>query len=214
MHFLSVLTDRVRLPLGYSKGCAPLPDMWKSCVPSCCFVFCTIIIAKFCEKFVNFERIFLYEPSVTQPKQRQKSDTESWRTVQNVKWYQCAKKKPIKVCAPPCLSDVSPTLPLKQSQCHLIDSGPLLFFQGRLSTSSSFHISLLQAVRGVMSLALCPQVVSLRSSLTLPLKWFKSLWFTMALSRPFKEDRLALPLSTPLSSRQSMVCCPRLCAHT
>ena len=85
MHFLSVLTDRVRLPLGYSKGCAPLPDMWKSCVPSCCFVFCTIIIAKVCEKFVNFERIFLYEPSVTQPKQRQKSDTESWRTVQNVK---------------------------------------------------------------------------------------------------------------------------------
>ena len=27
----------------------------------------------------------------------------------------------------------------------------------------------------------------------------------MALSRPFKEDRLALPLSTPLSSRRSMV---------
>ena len=30
-------------------------------------------------------------------------------------------------------------------------------------------------------------------------------WLTMALSRPFKEDRLALPLSTPLVSRQSMV---------
>ena len=28
---------------------------------------------------------------------------------------------------------------------------------------------------------------------------------TMALSRPFKEDRLALPLSTPLSSRRSVV---------
>ena len=28
---------------------------------------------------------------------------------------------------------------------------------------------------------------------------------TMALSRPFKEDRLALPLSAPLSSRRSMV---------
>ena len=65
MHFLSVLTDRVRLPLGYSKGCAPLPDMWKSCVPSCCFMFRAIIIAKVCETFVNFERIFLYEPTVT-----------------------------------------------------------------------------------------------------------------------------------------------------
>ena len=29
--------------------------------------------------------------------------------------------------------------------------------------------------------------------------------FTMVVSRPFKEDRLALPLSTPLSSRQSVV---------
>ena len=36
---------------------------------------------------------------------------------------------------------------------------------------------------------------------------------TMALSRPFKEDRLALPLSTPLSSRRSVVRCPRLCAR-
>ena len=30
---------------------------------------------------------------------------------------------------------------------------------------------------------------------------------TMALSYPFKKDRLALPLSTPLSSRKSMVWC-------
>ena len=33
-------------------------------------------------------------------------------------------------------------------------------------------------------------------------------WLTMALSRPFKEDRLALPISTLLSSRRSMVWCP------
>ena len=33
-------------------------------------------------------------------------------------------------------------------------------------------------------------------------------WLTMALSRPFKEDRQALPLSTPLSSRRSMVWLP------
>ena len=33
-------------------------------------------------------------------------------------------------------------------------------------------------------------------------------WLTMAPSRPFKEDRLALLLSTPLSSRPSMEWCP------
>ena len=37
-------------------------------------------------------------------------------------------------------------------------------------------------------------------------------WLTMALSRPFKEDRLALPLSTPLSSRRSMMPLA-LCPH-
>ena len=35
-HFLSVLTDKVSA-ISYSKGCAPLLDVWKSCVPSCCF---------------------------------------------------------------------------------------------------------------------------------------------------------------------------------
>ena len=35
-------------------------------------------------------------------------------------------------------------------------------------------------------------------------------WLTMALSRPIKEDRLALPLSTPFSSNRSMVWCPWL----
>ena len=38
-------------------------------------------------------------------------------------------------------------------------------------------------------------------------------WLSMALSRPFKEDRLGLPLSSPLSSRRSMVWCPLLCAR-
>ena len=36
---------------------------------------------------------------------------------------------------------------------------------------------------------------------------------TMVLSRPFKEDRLELPLSTPLSTRRSTVWCPWLCAR-
>ena len=33
------------------------------------------------------------------------------------------------------------------------------------------------------------------------------------LSHPFKEDRLALPFSTPLSSRWSIMWCPWLCDH-
>ena len=32
-------------------------------------------------------------------------------------------------------------------------------------------------------------------------------------NRPFKEDRLSLPLWTPLSSRRSVVSCPWLCAR-
>ena len=43
---------------------------------------------------------------------------------------------------------------------RLIDNGPLSFVQGRLSSTSSFNASLLQAVSGVISLALCLQVVS------------------------------------------------------
>ena len=64
-------------------------------------------------------------------------------------------EKPI--CAPPRLSDVSPTLPF---QIVPLSDGPLSSFPGRSSNASSFHASLLQAIDGVMSLALCPQVVS------------------------------------------------------
>ena len=38
-------------------------------------------------------------------------------------------------------------------------------------------------------------------------------WLMIALSHPLKEDCWALPLSTPLSSRRSMVWCPWLCAR-
>ena len=43
-----------------------------------------------------------------------------------------------------------------------MDDGPVSSFQGRSSraSASSFHASLLQAINGVMSLALCPKVVS------------------------------------------------------
>ena len=40
------------------------------------------------------------------------------------------------------------------------DDGPHLSFQGRSSSNSSFHASLLLATDGVMPLALCPQVLS------------------------------------------------------
>ena len=59
-------------------------------------------------------------------------------------------EKPI--CAPPRLSAVSPTLPLKQFLCCMTDDGPLSSFQGRRSRASS----LLPVIDGVMSLALRP----------------------------------------------------------
>ena len=43
---------------------------------------------------------------------------------------------------------------------RLIDDDPFSSFQGRLASTSSFNTFLLQAINGVMSLALCPQVVS------------------------------------------------------
>ena len=43
---------------------------------------------------------------------------------------------------------------------RLTDDGPLLSFQGRSSSASSFYCCLLQAIDCVMSLALCPQEVS------------------------------------------------------
>ena len=46
------------------------------------------------------------------------------------------------------------------SKVRLTEDGPLSPFQGRSSSVSSFHASLLNAINGVMSLALCPQVVS------------------------------------------------------
>ena len=45
----------------------------------------------------------------------------------------------------------------------------------------------------------------------LPLKWVPMfVRLTMALSRPFKEDRQALPLSTALSTPLSLALCPQV----
>ena len=58
--------------MGYSKGCTPLLDVWKSWVPSCCFSmpYLGIILGfcsceKVCEKFVNFEMFFCTDPVCT-----------------------------------------------------------------------------------------------------------------------------------------------------
>ena len=73
------------------------------------------------------------------------------------RWYLCTQKSPY------ALHPVSQTFPQcclwNGSNVCLIDDGPLSSFQ-RLTSASSFHASLLQAIDGVMSLAMCPQVVS------------------------------------------------------
>ena len=50
--------------------------------------------------------------------------------------------------------------PRNSSNVHLIDDGSLSSFQGRSSSASSFHASLFQAIDGVLSLVLYPQVLS------------------------------------------------------
>ena len=60
--------------------------------------------------------------------------------------------------APPHLSFSHSRLWNSSNVC-LTDDGLLSSFQGRSLSSSPFYVSLYQAVSGVMSLALCPQVV-------------------------------------------------------
>ena len=77
------------------------------------------------------------------------------------RWYLCARKSPW-LCAPPSLRSFPNTVCLN-------DYGPLLSYQGRSSSTSSFHTSLLQVINGVMSLALCSKIVSqVPQHLTLP----------------------------------------------
>ena len=72
--------------------------------------------------------------------------------------YPCAQKIPY------ALHPVSQKFPQCRlwngSNVCLIDDGPLSSFQGKSSSASSFHLSLLQVISGVMSLVLCLQVVS------------------------------------------------------
>ena len=91
-------------------------------------------------------------------------------------------EKPI--CAPPRLSEVSPSSPLNQFNVRLIDDGPLSSLQGRSSSASSFHTALLQAIDGVVSFGLCPQVMfqALSLSLTRLSNTSKALPFSLILT--------------------------------
>ena len=69
-------------------------------------------------------------------------------------------EKPIIMRSTPSLRSF-PNVALENgSNVRLTDDGPLSSFQGRSSSASSFNSSLLQVIDGMMSLALCPQVVS------------------------------------------------------
>ena len=58
-------------------------------------------------------------------------------------------------------TELTVQLPVEEiSNVGLIDDGPFTSSKGRSLSASSFYAALLQAIDGVMSLALCPQVVS------------------------------------------------------
>ena len=72
--------------------------------------------------------------------------------------YPCARESPHALH--PVTLEFPPWCLWNNSNVSLIDDGPFSSSQGRSLTSSSFDVSLLRAIYGVMSLALCPQVVS------------------------------------------------------
>ena len=82
------------------------------------------------------------------------------------RWYLYAWKSPYAPSPPP----PPPPPPVSQKfpqRCRwnvcnvlLIDDGPLSSYLGGSFSASSFNASLLQAINGVVSLALCPQVLS------------------------------------------------------
>ena len=74
------------------------------------------------------------------------------------RWDLCARKSPYGLH--PDFQKFPQCCLWNGSNFCLTDGGPLLSFQGRSPSASSFHTFLLQAIDGVMSVALCPQVVS------------------------------------------------------
>ena len=120
-------------------------------------------------------------------------------TVFSSRLYLCARKNPY------ALHPVSQKFLQRRLRngliVCLIDDDSLSSFQGRSSNASSFHASLLQVIDGVMSLALCPQLVCLKFLSTLDLPRSKPL------------VRVALPASLSARSFPFTPACPGQYIH-
>ena len=82
----------------------------------------------------------------------------SWAALFSSIWYVCARKNPY--AFHPVSQTFPPTLPLKRFQCPSDCRWPSLVLSGNIVWHFLLHASLLQAIDGVMFLALCPKVVS------------------------------------------------------
>ena len=105
-------------------------------------------------------------------------------------------------CVAAYIHHVRPVYRLKAHYSALVTAGPC---QVHESEDLSFPARELSSVQdGIYALGKA-HMCSTPSLRRFPNGAFKTgpmfVWLTMALSRPFMEDRLALPLSTPLSSR-------------
>ena len=118
----------------------------------------------------------------------------SKRTVGKMNWNQFSSR-----CARKCPYALH-TVSQKRFQCSSGDDGPLSSFQGRSSRASSFKASHLHAINGVMSLALCPQVVSQAS------QHFRS-------SEKQTPERADLPASLSARSFPLTPACPGQYTH-
>ena len=84
------------------------------------------------------------------------SNCSNYSQLCSLRWNVLARKRPYE--RHPSLRRLSNGIFWKSSKVRLTDDGPLSSFQERSSSASSFHASLLQAIDGVMSLALCHPV--------------------------------------------------------
>ena len=108
-------------------------------------LYLLIRLSKFCPPFSLF-LIFVYRFSV-----------QFSSVLFSSLWSICTRKSPY-MRSTPSLRNFPQRRLWHSSNVRLIDDGPLSPFQGRSSSASSFHASLLQAIADIMSLALCPHV--------------------------------------------------------
>ena len=93
-------------------------------------------------------------------------------------------EKPI--CAPPRLSEVFPAFPWNGSNVCLVDDGPLLSFQGRLSSASSLNTAVQQLIRMKLSHTLVSLTSVFSKSKAIKIKAFNCwFWFNMFTCRHY-----------------------------